>query len=318
MIYQLLLATLLIAYTPEQPLEKTPAPAVAAPDIIYRSSDLGSSWKSVSDGLPEDTRVMYLEAQGKNLLIATENYGIYTGNSLANHWWSVGYLPFVSNERITGLYAEGPDLYASLFGSGFFKIIDLGNIWIPWLPMDQNLEDKAISTVLRSNNKLFVGTSTGMFSTADNGKTWKKVFDEGQVNTIVEQNGVLYGGTFKGLIRSRDQGASWEWILKDGMVRTIVAMNDRVVVLSQYGEIRASADSGQHWQRIDKGLPASKGMADLVGLQGVLICSHKQGIYRSSDWGAHWELVRKSRENEQFLNLAVAGEVVYFYKTFGC
>ena len=318
MIYQLLFATLLFAFTPGQPSEKIPANPVAAPDILYRSDDLGLSWDLVSSGLPEDARVMHLEAQGNNLLIATENYGIYTGHTKATQWFPVGYMPFVSYERITGFYAEGQDLYATLYDGGFFKVTDIGNIWIPWMPMDSHLKDKTIRTVLQSKNKLFVGTDTGVFSTTDMGKTWKKVFDKGQVTSLVEQNGVLFGGTYRGLIRSRDQGATWEWVLEAGMVRTTAVLKDRIVVLGQFGEISTSRDAGKSWQRMNKGLPQDDGVHDLVGVQGVLICSHKKGLYRSTDGGANWELVRKAPDKEQFLHMEVAEGTVYFFRTFGC
>jgi len=319
MIYPLLFATLLLAFTPGKAPEKIPVNhTVAATDILYRSNDLGLNWESAGSGLPEDARVMHLEAQGNNLLIATENYGVYTGNIKATQWFPVGYMPFVSNERITGLYAEGHDLYASLYDRGLFKVTDIGNVWMPWMPIDHNLEDKTIRAVLKSKNKLFVGTDAGVFSTTDHGKTWQKGFDKGQVTSLVEQNGVLFGGTYRGLIRSRDQGATWEWVLEAGMVRTTAVLKDRLVVLGQFGEISASRDSGQSWQRVDKGLPQDQGAHDLVAVQGVLICSHKQGLYRSTDGGANWELVRKAPEKGQFLHMEVAEGVVYFFRTFGC
>jgi hypothetical protein len=95
--------------------------------------------------------------------------------------------------------------------------------------------------------------------------------------------------------------------------------------------LRASADGGKTWQRMDRAmgplqcvydmderLAEALDIYDIVQAGEYLFYSFNTGIFRSSDYGKSWELVFPSDGNTSF-TLAVAGKVIYAVKGFaGC
>ncbi len=314
MMYKLLLGALLLAGLQAAVSENRPTDPTQ-PSVIYRSGDLGLSWQPVDNSLPSDVRVHQLETQGKGLIAVTENHGLYRSNKDAATWQPMTPLVFTPNQKIRYLQVADNALYTNLYEHGFYVSADGGNIW---MPLPNNLPDKIVRGVWQQGTVMLAGTDSGIFRTVNQGKSWEKVFDDGQVVSFTEQNGVLIAGTYRGAIRSRDQGKTWEWVLQEGNVYRNMAIEDAIVVCSGFGEMRLSRDAGKTWMRIDEDLPAQEDVYDVVKVQNALICSRESGLYRSFDWGKSWELVLETPDiKARFLDLTVVDGVVYSCVGFG-
>lgn len=89
-------------------------------------------------------------------------------------WENQPFLP----EHINGIFPARAGPYACCYGSGIFQEIPGTGGWIP---VYTNLKDRNVHTLLETpDGSVFVGCESGIFQSADSGKTWKQVFAEGR------------------------------------------------------------------------------------------------------------------------------------------
>lgn len=118
-------------------------------------------------------------------------------------------------ERIVLSIGSGERPYAYSLQTGFFQNLSKG----VWLPAFSGLENQTVRTLLETpDGTVFVGCDNGIFKSADYGKTWKHVFEEGIVLNMVASDGVLLAGGQRGILRSTDGGEHWDWVLSEGGV----------------------------------------------------------------------------------------------------
>ncbi len=221
---------------------------------------------------------------------------------------------FFMRERITDVFPGHSGVYACIYGKGFFQKLPGTDIW---LHMYDGLKDRTVRSILETPNGLiFVGCNNGIFKSADEGQTWKQVFDAGIILNIVASGNALIACGIQGILRSTDGGEHWDWVLSEGGMGIQTALVEGGVAAITYNtetetrRIRISTDNGTTWQRIDEGLPPSQLISDIKQVGEYLFCSHPDGIFRSADWGKTWHLMHPSSNNKMF-NLAVSGQVIY-------
>jgi photosystem II stability/assembly factor-like uncharacterized protein len=309
-----------------------------AANIIFQSTDGGQTWQDVSAGLPVDFGVGRIFADGGEVFLASES-GLYHSSSatLVPKWEK----EFFLNEKITDVFPGSAGPYASSYEIGFFQEMPGTDIWNP---MHNALKDKRVRTILEtSNGNIFVGCESGIFKSTDGGITWKHVFKEG-VNSFAASGDVLICGGYRGMLRSTDGGEHWDCVLSGaGGAYNTKLIGDRFVTITDgeesWGEVSsdgmmnrlyASADNGKTWQRMDEGIsqirlldemldvtPPTRVINDIEQAGEYLFCSLNAGIFRSSDWGKTWELVRPSN-GKKMISLAVSGQVIYAVVVVGC
>ena len=319
-------------FASQQHPETTPLPAT---NILFKSEDGGQTWQDVSAGLPKDLPVARVLADGNDIILCTRN-ALYQSNTAAAapNWeeelfWDV---------EMSNIFPGRNGLYISSYGHGLFQKIPGSNVL---LPMHNTLKDKTVRSVLETpDGTVFVGCESGLFKSADNGRTWKQVFSESGVNSLAAAEGALVCGTYKGLLRSTDGGEHWDWVLtEDGSAFKTAFHAGCFVTITQGGKawhdgvpnrLRFSTDSGKSWQRMDESLAwARLGCAKDINLAPIqdiydikqagqyLFCSCNAGIFRSSDGGKNWEPVFANKDKRMF-ELAVSGNVVYAIPVVGC
>jgi len=313
----------------QQCLEKTSSTATG---IIFQSTDGGETWQDVSTGLPADLPVMSIFAGGGEVFLGAET-GFYrsSAGSGAPTWRKELFL----NERTTNIFPGRAGLYVSNYGSGFFQEIIPGSGM--WKPVYANLEDKTVHTLLETTDgAVFVGCDSGIFKSADGGKTWKQVFDGGMILNIVAEGDVLISGGSQGVLRSNNGGETWDYVLNENILAkktallkdhfvTILGTKDPSVVSPEgiTGRLRISGDGGKTWQRMepallpladaydmDKSLSQVRDLYDIIQVGEYLFCSFDTGVFRSGDMGKSWEPVLPATGKGPF-NLAVSGKVIY-------
>lgn len=234
---------------------------------LWKTSDAGQHWNNISDGFFEMGSV-----------------------------GAVAVAPSNSNIVYVGMGEHAPRGVMTSYGDGVYKSTDAGKTWvniglketqhiarIVIHPSNPNIVLVAAQGALHGPNK-----ERGIFKTTDGGKTWRNVLfvneltgcSELSMDTNVPE--VLYA-------------TMWEHQRKPEMV----------VSGGQGSGVYKSTDGGEHWKKIEEGLPKEKGkMAIAVSPANsdkvyALIESDsnadKGGLFVSNNAGESWSMV--SRDN---------------------
>jgi photosystem II stability/assembly factor-like uncharacterized protein len=292
-----------------------------AVDIVFKSTDGGQTWQDISEGLPENLPGDGLRrddffANESGLYLRAGN-GIYHSkpNSSAPFWKKE-----IFPDEHSSIAPGKAGIFAYHWDGQFLQKI---NGTKAWSPVYTDFHVKEIRTVFETaGGSVFIGSESGLFKSANGGKTWKRVYAGGWVLKLVESNGVLMATSQSGILRSTDGGENWDRVLHEGGVGIAVepieggfaaiTANTRLMART----VRASYDGGKTWQPIDVGLPADLLTASIVQVGRYFFCGHPAGIFRSSDNGNTWELLLPSIGNKVF-NLSVSGNVIYAIPTSG-
>lgn len=287
------------------------APTAAAANIVFQSTDGGQSWQDISAGLPPELETEGFLADNGELYLGAKT-GIYIRKTAtkAPVWEKEQLL----EERSSAFFPGRAGIFAYSKNGHFYQKINSTGIW---LPMFTNFQNTFIRSIFESvNGTVFIGCDNGLFKSADQGKTWKHVFEDGWVIKIVESGGVLLCTSQLGILRSTDDGENWNVVLSEGGVGIAVEVIEGGYAAitfnteSETRRVRISVDGGKTWQAIDAGLPPSMLIASIKQVGKDFFCGHPEGIFRSSDRGKSWHLIRPSIGNKVF-NLSVSGSVIY-------
>lgn len=285
-------------------------------NIVFKSTDGGQTWQDISEGLPENLQADGLWtddffANESGLHLRARGNGIYHNKPTST-------APFWKKEN--SLYEQGsisPGIgwtFAYNNDSQFLqKISGMG----VWGPMYTNFQQKDVNTVFETaGGSVFIGTNDGLFKSANSGQTWKQVHTGGWATKLVESNGVLMATSQRGILRSTDDGENWDLVISEGGVGIAV---ERIKggfaaitynTASETRRMRTTYDGGKTWQAIDAGLPANLSIASIIQVGEYFFCGHPNGIFRSSDKGKTWKLLRPSIDSKVF-NLSASGSVIY-------
>ncbi|MEO7263508.1 MAG: hypothetical protein ABIW38_01285 [Ferruginibacter sp.] len=290
----------------------------AAANIIFKSIDGGLTWQDISKGLPENMQGEGFFANDKELYLAVGNMLYHSKpNSTAPFWNKEIFLDEHRNfsPGKMGIFAYNYD------GPILQKINGMGI----WLPMYPDFNDKRIFNIFETaGGTVFIGTNKGLFKSANGGKSWKLVRNEGWVMKLAEYDGVLIATNNQGILRSTDNGENWDWVIKEGGVGIAAECIQNGFAAITYSNesktrrVRTSYDGGKTWQRIDVGMPPQSSIASIIQVGENLFCGHPDGIFQSTDKGKTWKLVFPSIKNKVF-NLSVSGNVIYAIpRSAGC
>ncbi len=297
------------------------ASSVAA-NIVFQSADGGQTWQDLSAGLPPKLAVGRVHADGNEVYLATEDGLYHRSTALVAPVWSKD---IFLGEKISNVFPGQNGLYASIYGSGFFKGIPGAGFWNS---MDNTLRDKTVRSVLETpDGTVFVGCESGLYKSADGGKSWKQLFADQGVNSLALAGDALICGIYGGLLRSTDGGEHWDPVLTGhGGAFGTARIEGGLITITDGGPWRegkpnrlfTSTDGGKTWQRIDTGLPLLRNIHSIAQAGKYLLCSTDAGISRSADGGKTWELVRLRADEKEILHLAVSGQTVFAVMVFGC
>jgi len=172
---------------------------------LRKSSDNGNTWEMIYQGnvfnagiTNSNTIVIGIPGHFVGQLWFSSDNGI--------SWDSTGYyinFPTFCNYK-TFIFAGG--LFGDEGGGGVHKSSD-GIIW-----KSCGLSQSSVTSFISNRqNKLFIGTSEGIYFTEDEGRTWQNVLVDSVITTLMKDEfGYLYAGTIYGtFLRSTDNGLKW-------------------------------------------------------------------------------------------------------------
>jgi len=224
-----------------------------------------------------------------------------------------------------GVYSE------TIFVAGhgrLYKTSDGGNTWGPF-GCDAGIHDIALHPTEASTIYL-AGYIHGIYKTTDGGTTWQ-VANQGltamfpwQVVTVPGKPEVVYARFFgwPGVFKSTRGGATWQFLQvgdgEGGIDSLLVDPSDRTrVYAGMSGRVYISTDSGNTWATYGELAPPpqyidcnqfAKVLLGVPGQPGTLLAGVQHwcgspvaspgSIYRSIDYGEHWDRVYPTHTQE--------------------
>ncbi len=256
---------------------------------IYRSTNNGSSWESVNNGLPYP-RVTALVSVGTNIFAGTRQHGVYLSTDNGGSWVEAND-GGTAGATVNTFANIGTTVFMAGNGDGIFRTTNNG---VSWELVFQNLNIMYIGVY---GDTLFAASwpNGGVYRSVDNGNNWIQI-----VTTQVEQaygfafigNDIFLGTYAHGLYHSTDNGDSWTQVTglpSNANIRGLTVSNSYIFAATRGQGIFVTTDLGANWNSVNTGLPDNRIERIIVHPnQDLYVGLYFNGIYRSSDNGTNW------------------------------
>ncbi len=175
----------------------------------------------------------------------------------------------------------------------------------PFVEAITPLRSVASSTLLESRvNDLELGSgrwlaasTTGIYSSTDQGKTWKggQILGQTDFVSVREEGSTVVAATHSSVLVSNNSGSTWKLAGLPSYVVSIrsaaIASDSQIMIASREGAFR-SGDGGATWEHVVNGLPGK----DITSVsfdstrKRLLATSDATGvIFESRDGGRSWQ-----------------------------
>ncbi|MDQ6800326.1 MAG: hypothetical protein M3041_05760 [Acidobacteriota bacterium] len=193
-------------------------------------------------------------------------------------WPNIG--PFGGEARSITSDASGRNIYLLNRRSGVFRSFNGG----PWTLVFDATERGVTPTrvvVDPLTSRVYVGTTTGLFRSDDDGATWRLLIGTSIIDAAALGAEVIVSTPRDGLLRSVDRGDTWGGISSPSgtsnvaIIRIDPRAGERLVAVDS-GSLFLSDDAGISWRRLQPTNITSIAFGDLVyagGADGVWGCA---------------------------------------------
>lgn len=284
-------------------------------DGSFRTTDFGATWQDI--GTPFGiSRVDNCKALANGGLAALVQYPqnnemVFTSNDNGLTWKKLNGSPVATAVDV----ASNGVIVGVATASGFYKNFANGNFLNP---SNNGITAFDVRSQVIQDGLFLAGTADGPWRSFDNGTNWLPSFPQGQLLGTQEvkiKGDTLYAITESNFFYSVDGGDSWVnpyvsggwgiWGPFDEAHN--FAFDGDILLVSGYDSYK-STDFGQNWDEF----------LNFANCSGIVVAEGKyftlatwDGIMRSSDQGATWQIVKSG--------ILGQGRMYYFHnKVFAC
>jgi photosystem II stability/assembly factor-like uncharacterized protein len=199
-------------------------------------------------------------------------------------------------------------LWVALWGVwGGGQVAFSDNLGKTWVARSAGLPEEpvySLAPVPGHPGRLFAGTLSGVYGTADGGASWQRLTagqpDIQKVTSLVvdpTRPDTVIAGTWRQAYRSVDGGRTWSGVF-DGMVLdteifsfTPVPEHPGEIWASSCGWVYQTLDRGDHWARFKDGLEERRTLSFAILPDGRLLAGTVAGVFASADGGRGWRRI---------------------------
>ena len=242
---------------------------------VFHSNDAGQHWSQKAAGLGGKD-VFALKQAPSGMLVAGTNHGMYSLERNASEWHPMNVLLLESTSKTPR--------------QGSRKAVTTTTF------QKSQLESRVNDLELGSERWL-AATTTGIYSSTDQGKTWKggEVLAQIDFVSVRAEGSTVVAATRSSVLFSHDSGATWKHAGLPSYVVSIrsaaIASDGQILIAAREGAFR-SGDGGATWEHVVNGLPAK----DITSVSfdsthhRLLATSDASGvIFESRDGGRSWQ-----------------------------
>jgi photosystem II stability/assembly factor-like uncharacterized protein len=266
--------------------------------MLYRSTDLGSTWTMVAQGI--DWAIAPVnDSSGGVLYTGADLHTITRSSDDGVSWKTVG-SPLEDFISVLAVGADGR-LVMAIEGNGFPSVrsirvsSDLGITWSQVVLQDEDTYPVA-SLGATPDGYLFAGTGNQLFRSTDGGATWTEITFDNEMpyyysTFAVQGDGSITVATSRGMYRSTDRGTTWQ------QVGSLILRQSQIIlnVTPQGKLIAGTYDSGIYlldgddWKHSSQGLPQiGAGEAVVAPDQTIYTIAANGRFFSSNDNGTTW------------------------------
>jgi len=290
--------------------------------ILFLALPVCAQWRR-ANLFGGDIRALIVDPADPDRLYAGTSGGeVYVSDDAAKSWrnprGSVEFPGYVVDNLVIDRAGRLWAACWGLWGGGVIAVSDDGGR--TWSRRDEGLEDfsvRAIAIDPHDANFVVVGGLTGVYRSANGGRSWEKISDQINVESLAvdpRNRERIYVGTWRQGIRTDDGGKNWR-LINSGMVLdtdmfeiTIDPGNPDNVWVATCGWVYNSKNRGDLWTRYRDGFD-NRRIHDVE----VDPCDHTTvyagsvaGLYRTHDGGKIW--YRVSDESLVVNNIALSAQ----------
>ena len=273
--------------------------------IIYSSSDNGKTWNPVITGLPSDTKASFFEKKGNEIVLGTENKGLFISENKKTKWKDIG--EKLPSKKINALHISGEEIYAALYNEGIYVTNNDGDLW---QSLNDGLPNLKVQGILKIKNEILIGTDVGIYKTKDDLINWKSKHSGLQILSLQEVNGKIIAGTSSGVLLSNDSGETWKTIHNEGALHYTSVVGENIFALYMSGDVFMSQNFGLSWSNFEYVPREAAYIYELAGVNEYLIMNNSYGVFHSIDNGLNWKYIF-NEERFVFFDFIVFDSVIY-------
>ena len=244
---------------------------------VFYSHDAGQHWLQKAAGLGGKD-VFALKQAPSGMLVAGTNHGVFSLEHNASEWHPMNVVVVEHTVKTAGK------------GKGSRKAATTTTL------TKSQLESRVNDLELGSGRWL-AATTTGIYSSTDQGKTWKggRILGQQDFVSVRAEGSTVVAATRSSVLVSNDRGATWKQGALPSYVVSIrsaaIASDNQIMIASREGAFR-SGDGGATWEHVVNGLPSK----DITSVsfdsthKRMLATSDATGvIFESRDGGRSWQ-----------------------------
>ena len=278
---------------------------------VFKSSDKGSSWQPVNNGLSIDTTIYAIEhAPNGDIFIGSKFLGVRR-------------LPYGSNSWEQTKLTQVPIYAINTIGQtvfvcsqlGIFRSSDLGASW-------KFVQTGTCYGVTKDSSYIFaVFMGAGVMRSSDGGDTWEYA-NQGLLGYTIAiasgPDGALYVADADGVYKSTDFGQTWEKIFDIQNAKVIaIKPSGEIFVGIWGGGVYRSTDGGRTWQAVNNGLTDKDVTSMVINSKGdIFVGTYRFGVFKSTDNGDSWHQIISGLGDTYITGLAVNSEDDIFAGTY--
>ncbi|MBV6478426.1 MAG: hypothetical protein HGGPFJEG_01181 [Ignavibacteria bacterium] len=256
---------------------------------VYLSTNIGSSWTAVNNGLPAE-RVYGLVFSGPNLLagivLGGASGGVYRTTNNGTSWTPSN--SGLTNLEVTTLAVFGNDVFAgTVFPSLNFRSTNNGLSWTQIGSTGAGVYD-----FVKIGSDLFAGTyGSGVYRSSNNGSSWTAV-NNGLSNLdvysfIASGSNLFVGLEYNGLgslYRSTDSGMNWISVnneISETRIGALISHGSNIIAGTSFdSDIFLSTNQGSNWTSIGTGYSQTSALTFYVYDNYIFAGSYGDGAWR--------------------------------------
>jgi len=264
---------------------------------IYRSTNNGTSWTTVDNGLTEiNISVNALIADGTKIFAGTWGNGVFLSTNYGDSWVEV------NNSSTAGTAVHcfaviGTSLFMGSQGGGVHRTTDNG---ASWEQVNNGLLSSDIRDLAVMDTVIFAATwgVYKVFKSIDNGENWTQcntaiipVLDDPCI--AVSGNNVFLGTYSHGVFLSTDNGDNWievnNGIPANATIREFAVRDSTVFAATRGDGVFLTTNNGTNWNSVSSGLTNNSVEAIIISPnQDLFAGTFGNGVFRSTDNGTNW------------------------------